>query len=57
MTKNDINLRKSRETNSDFGLDFQVIGGNEAKERGYRSPKTISAAAKAAIELFQLEEA
>ncbi|MBQ3469974.1 hypothetical protein IJH16_03325 [Candidatus Saccharibacteria bacterium] len=51
---NNVIKRKGGRT-EDFGLDFQVIGGSEAKERKYRSPKTISAAAKAAIELFSME--
>ncbi|MBQ3309218.1 hypothetical protein IJG78_00915 [Candidatus Saccharibacteria bacterium] len=58
MSKTNINVTKRGNTASfDSGLEFQVIGGSEAKERKYRSPKTISAAAKAAIELFSMEVA
>ena len=58
MSKTNINVTTRGKTASlDSGLEFHVIGGSEAKERKYRSPKTISAAAKAAIELFSMEVA
>lgn len=57
MPRKNINVMKSDNSAKDFGLDFQVIGGSESRERNYRSPKTISAAARAAIDLFSLEGA
>ncbi len=52
MPRNNINVMRS-----DSGLDFQVIGGSEDNERSYRSPKTISKAARTAIDLFSMEGA
>ena len=52
MPRNNINVMRS-----DSGLDFQMIGGNEDGEKNYRSPRTISRAARAAIDLFSMEGA
>lgn len=57
MPNKNINLKRGDTSENDWRLDFQVIGGSEAKERGYRSPKTISKAARTAIDLFSLEGA
>lgn len=57
MPRKNNNVMRSENSANNWGLDFQVIGGNEKKERNYRSPKTISAAAKAAIDLFSMEGA
>ncbi|MBQ3352118.1 hypothetical protein IJG91_00405 [Candidatus Saccharibacteria bacterium] len=48
MARGNINVMRS-----DSGLNFEAFDD----EKGYRSPKTISKAARAAIDLFSMEGA